>query len=1009
MSLNLAVEHEQMNAENTRRAGSARPMPGRRPSAPLLVFILSAHSLLNASEHHGEVTFGGVPVPGATVTATRGEKRIASITDALGVYTFTDMPDGVWTIRVEMAGFATLEGNSSISRWELKMLQLSEIRADVAHNEWVVPKAGVASEVAFPKTAPVEIPPNTATGAFTNLNPQDLNQRAMDELFVFGSATPTAPIARPLGDSGVPAVLAHQLYYANIGIVPSFSALDARSFSLTGRNTPKPAYRRQTAFVNLGGPLIPHKDDAPVLFVRYERILSPDVKTAAGRMPTAAERDGDFTHSMGPLGQPFEIVDPSTGLPFVGDVIPKSRISSQARSLLTFFPLPNSDGSAPYNYQIPIVNITRQDNLQARLNESFDTKNQLVASVDLQSARSGDTSLFNFLDKTRTFSFNTAISWMIRPSRGFSATFRYQFSRLETRTTPYFATHLDVSGLAGINGNNREPANWGPPNLIFSGGTSSLSEAQYAFNRSQTHSISYSSFLNRGRHNVTVSGGVRRQQSNFLSQQDARGTFTFTGATGSDLADFILGIPATSSIAFGNADKYLRQTVYNVFVSDDWKMNDVFTLNFGGRWDYEAPITELYGRLVNLNITPEFLTVVPVVGNAFVQPDRAGFQPRVSFAWRPITASSLILRVGYGLYRNTNVYQPIANELAQQPPLSTTLRLDSTPSNPLTLANGFLAVPGMTANTFAVDPHFRVSYAQIWTLSLQHDLPAAIQMTVTYMGTKGTRLPQESLPNTFPTGALAPAGYIYLTSNGNSTREAGLFQLRRRMRSGFTATVEYTYSKALDDAPLMAGAQVSTASEGGPLIAQNWLDLRAERALSDFDQKHRVAIQGQYSTGVGIKGGTLLTGWMGAALKEWTFVASLNIGSGLPETPVYFAALSGTGVTGTLRPDATGAPIQDAPTGLFVNPAAFRPPRSGQWGNASRNSITGPSQFSLNASLVRTFRLGWFGIELRMNVMNVLNHVTFKSWNTTVNNVQFGLPNGTNAMRSIQPELRVRF
>src|SRR5256885_11105675 len=50
-------------------------------------------------------------------------------------------------------------------------------------------------------------------------------------------------------------------------------------------------------------------------------------------------------------------------------------------------------------------------------------------------------------------------------------------------------------------------------------------------------------------------------------------------------------------------------------------------------------------------------------------------------------------------------------------------------------------------------------------------LPAALQMTATYLGTKGTRLPQEFLPNTFATGAISPSGYIYLSSNGNSTRE----------------------------------------------------------------------------------------------------------------------------------------------------------------------------------------------------------------------------------------------
>jgi hypothetical protein len=417
----------------------------------------------------------------------------------------------------------------------------------------------------------------------------------------------------------------------------------------------------------------------------------------------------------------------------------------------------------------------------------------------------------------------------------------------------------------------------------------------------------------------------------------------------------------------------------------------------------------LRSRLVNLDIVRDFTSTSAVVGNGLVHPDRLGIQPRVSFAWRPIAASSLIVRGGYGIYRNTNVYQAIATQMAQQSPLSKSLSVQHTSATPLTLANGFVNVSGITPNTFAVDPNFRVGYVQSWQLSIQRDLPAALQITAMYLGTKGTRLPQEVLPNTFPTGAVAPTGYVYLTSNGNSTRNAGQIQLRRRLRNGFTATTQYTYSRAFDNAPLMSGGIV-TANQGGTAIAQNWLDLRAERAPSSFDQRHQFSVQTQYTTGVGVSGGALLGGWKGTLLKEWTFASQLNIGSGLPQTPVYFAAVPGTGVTGNLRPDVTGADIYAASSGLFLNPAAFRPPVPGQWGNAGRNSITGPRQFGLNASLGRSFP--WrdrYNIDLRLDATNVLNHVTFKAWNTSISSAQFGLPSRVDAMRSIQTTLRLRF
>ena len=85
-------------------------------------------------------------------------------------------------------------------------------------------------------------------------------------------------------------------------------------------------------------------------------------------------------------------------------------------------------------------------------------------------------------------------------------------------------------------------------------------------------------------------------------------------------------------------------------------------------------------------------------------------------------------------------------------------------------------------------------------------------------------------------------------------------------------------------------------------------------------------------------------------------------------------------------------------------------PPAGQWGNAGRDTITGPGQLAVNFSLARTFR--WkdrFHIDLRFDSTNALNHVTYTSWNTTVTSAQFGLPVSANGMRSVQTTLRLRF
>jgi hypothetical protein len=199
-------------------------------------------------------------------------------------------------------------------------------------------------------------------------------------------------------------------------------------------------------------------------------------------------------------------------------------------------------------------------------------------------------------------------------------------------------------------------------------------------------------------------------------------------------------------------------------------------------------------------------------------------------------------------------------------------------------------------------------------------------------------------------------------------------------------------------------------------IAQNWLDLTAERGLSTFDQRHLLSVQAQYTTGQGLEGGTLLGGWRGRLLKEWTVLTNIKTGTGMPESPSYFAAVPGTGFSGTIRPSLTGAPIYassvNAASGLHVhlNSSAYTAPALGQWGTSGRDSIEGPSQFSLDTSLERTFRPSTkYNLTARIDATNLLNHAVFTGWITTINSTQFGIPASVNAMRSLQATVRLRF
>jgi hypothetical protein len=995
-------------------------------------------SSLSASEHYGQVTFNGLPVPGATVTASQAEKRFITVTDLQGLYLFPDLTDGTWAMQVGMLGFALVQQdvivghNAPLAKWELKLLPLDQIQAEV--------QAAAANAIPAPQAASEQPKPQN-TAAPSEPSDEELNQRAADGFLINGSTNNGASSPFSLAPAfGNRRYGGRQLYTGSIGLITDNSALDAQQFSLTGQNTPKPSYSRLTGIATFGGPLqIPHLfKNGPNIFVAYQWTRNNTATNEPALMPGSAERSGVFSSP---------VLDPLTGRPFPGNAIPQNRISPQARALLRLYPLPNFKGNTGYNYQIPILNPTHQDALQSRFDKTLGSRDQIYGRFAFQSTRSDNSNLFDFLDASNRLGINMDVNWSHRLNHTSFLNLGYQFSRLSARLTPFFENRANVSGDAGISGNDQTSMNWGPPSLTFASGIAGLFDAQPSFNRNQTSGVSLSMLWTHRAHNIRFGTDFRRQEFNYLSQQNPRGVFTFTGAaTGSDFADFLIGIPDTSSIAFGNADKYFRESVYDAFVNDDWRVGPGLTLNAGLRWEYGAPITELYSRLVNLDIAPGFAAVAPLVAsrpagmltgqrlpNSLVRPDKTGIEPRVGIAWRPISGSSMVIRAGYGVYYDTSVYQTIALQMAQQPPLSKSFSVQNSSAHPLTLANGFNASPTITGNTFAIDPNFRVGYAQNWQLSVQRDLPGSLQMTATYLGIKGTRGPQEFLPNTFPSGAVnpcpaCPAGFAYLTSGGNSTREAAQVQLRRRLHNGFTGILQYTFSKSIDDDAALGGqgavvtpsavtqsgatTLIGPASGGSPptfAIAQNWRDLNAERGLSTFDQRHLLSLQLQYTTGMGVAGGTLLSGWRGTLLKEWTFATLTTAGSGLPQTPTYLSPVEGTGVTGTLRPEYTGAPLYTAPAGRFLNPAAYIAPLPGQWGNAGRDSITGPAQFTLNASLGRTFRVSdRLNLDLRFDATNALNHVTFTSWNSIVN-TQFGLPAGANAMRSLVTNLRVRF
>ena len=1088
------------------------------------------------AQHHGTVQSGGLPVPGATVTAIQNDQKMVTTTDDQGRYEFANLPDGVWTLQVEMFGFAKLSREVGIAPeapspdWQLQIEPFSAVEHGTTEPPGPGPRRAAGGRDGGQSRAPSSdgtIGPgggpngrgpaslrqalaqngfqqanvNAATDpsnltADNNANGSggneiafaDLNQSASDALVVNGSVSgglnmpqqndwfgfgrgfdngfgpggpggfgapggfaggdgPTAPGAAAAGPAGgAPgggAAIAggrpggrggggfggggfgggfggargggrggfgrggrgprnvnafgngrrnrRQQYNGNVALILDNSALDARPYSLTGQDTPKAAYARFRSTGMFGGPLkIPHLVSGQKTFftINYQLTRGRNANIFSALVPTSDQR--------------ATVVNP------------------QAQALLNFYPLPNFAGNTRYNYQTPLVNVTNQSNVNARLSHTINSKNQVSGNFAWQSSNGTNPNIFGFIDTSAMTGYNTGLQYTYHFTTRLISNLRYNFSRQSTDATPFFAyTNNNVSGNAGIQGNDQTPAFYGPPSLSFSNGITTLQDGNLAHNHNTTQQVGESLLWVRGAHNLTFGMDFRRLDFNQFSQQNPRGNLLFNGTfTGSAFGDFAQGLPITSSIAYGNADKYFRTSWIDAFVNDDWRLNSKLSINAGLRWDFQAPVTELYNRLVNLAVGPGFTTVAPVCGAAvsgctaasdagypssLARPNYHEFQPRIGLAWRPFTKDSTVVRAGYGIYYNTSVYQALALQMAQQSPLSYSVTQSNSIANPYTLANAFL-VPAINATpqTFALDPNFQIGYLHYWQLSIQHNLPASLVATVTYNGNKGTHQVQEVLPNTFPAGNAKspyPSGYVYETSGGNSNYNAVSVQLQRRFRSGLAGNLVYTFSKAIDDAQGMVN------------YAQNWQDLSAERSVSGFNRTHALNLNMQWSTGQGTRGGALLRGWKGALVKDWTFSSTITLGSGLPLTPiVQNRVAAGTGFNGTVRADYVGGSLTPIGPGYGFNPLAFGAPAPGTWGNAGRNIITGPMVFSLNASAGRVFRLGERrSMDLRFDSTNVLNHVSFTSWNAILGNAQFGLPTAAGQMRTMQATLRFRF
>jgi hypothetical protein len=622
-----------------------------------------------------------------------------------------------------------------------------------------------------------------------------------------------------------------------------------------------------------------------------------------------------------------------------------------------------------------------------------------------------------------------------------SLRFNYNHSGVNTRNN--FTNVTNIESQLGINGVSQRPEDFGLPNLNFAPQFSSLQDLTPVFRTAQNISVSDSMSQSHGKHAFSWGGDFRHQLVDTRNASNARGTFIFTGgatglpgvSTGLPLADFLLGLSQETSLQSGAAEYHFRANTFDLFVQDNWRMGKNLTFNLGLRYEYVMPETESNNQLVNLDVAPDFSSVAPVLPgqigpitgkkypSSLINADRNNFAPRLGVAWKPLQKT--VVRAGYGVNYNIGQYGLMATQLGFQPPFAVAQINPAPPGSFLTLQNGFpasiAASPLHITNTYAVDPNYRLPYVQSWNLNIQQEIKNSVVVNIGYTGAKGTHLDIVRAPDQLPTGgprftpcvSTTPADvecvqpFLFESSEGSSIMHQGTLRVRKRLRHGLSIGVTYTYSKSIDDASSIGG--------GATVVAQNDLNIAAERSLSSFDQRHRFVADYLYELPFGKDKKWLNSSGMAQNIfGGFLFSGNVTLASGTPFSPQFFGRSTdlSRGVTGSARPDlAPGQSIQlSNPTiGEWFNTSAFTTP-AGVFGTAGRNIIIGPGTVAMDMAVSKNIQIKEMqALEVRLSATNVFNTVHFTSIDATFGSPTFGQVVGAGAMRKAQLTARYRF
>lgn len=586
-------------------------------------------------------------------------------------------------------------------------------------------------------------------------------------------------------------------------------------------------------------------------------------------------------------------------------------------------------------------------------------------------------------------------------------------------------------------------------------------------------------------HILSMGFDVRKIQDHSRADTNTRGVFTFP-----TLSDFLAGQPSGWTQLFGSTKRDLRTGVYSFFFQDDWKVRPTLTVNLGARWEVQGALNEARGRTSVLD------PALPgAVGDAGTGPlgsfrmggpavDRNPFNiaPRLGFAWNP-HRGNLVFRGGYGIYWDSFTFD-LLTVARSAPPFNYQPTLSCIPGNPCpisgansfdNLANGTAAIQSTTEaqlGTFGtlknfgsvntVNPQLRNPYVQQYSLGMEYQFARSYMFGLSYVGSKGTHLtrliPINPVVNG-PAPATDPAdevlrlsefelaiqkengpGNIRLdprfnqvnrlddgaSSNYNSLQVTG----NKTFSHGLEFQASYTWSKSIDNASdFFPAIQANDNS-----YAQDAFQLAAERAVSNFDIRHRIIVTEIWQVPFfrGRKGfaGKVLDGWSFESVNLWQSAVPATLAAG-PRT-VCCDATSGKPVTvadlnidgNSISPSLDNTRPNCDPAGTHFTlgaPAAisgFSQPLLGNDGTCSRNSVRMNSLTNFDWSFFKDTELaesGFWGsgpwkLQFRAEMYNVFN-IPFltaqgDAWRTITSST-FGAVSAAGNARKMQLALKL--